>query len=87
MSRTTDAATRRLIAAGELLYGARWQSALARAMGCPQGVISMALSGARPPTPRTMRLLATALGRESERLRKSASTLDRLRAEIERDTG
>lgn len=73
----------RLERAGRLLYGDRWQSPLARAMGVRQSVIGMALSGDRPPTPETMRLLKAALDKESRRLKSAAGELEKLRKEIE----
>lgn len=81
----TDPCTGRLETAGKVLYGERWQSPLAQAMGVRQSVFSMALSGERPPTDYTMKKLAAALGREGRRLHAAAATIDSLRAVIEQD--
>lgn len=81
----TDPYTRRLETAGKLLYGERWQSPLARAMGVRQSVISMALSGERPPTDDTMKKLAVALGRESKRMSAAVENIDRMRALVEHE--
>lgn len=78
---------RRLAAAGELLYGPRWQSALARATGMAQSAISMIVSGERAVTDDVQRKLADALGREAGRLRGAAGMVDRLRHEIEKAIG
>ncbi|MBX9830225.1 MAG: hypothetical protein K2Y27_35170 [Xanthobacteraceae bacterium] len=74
---------RRLAAAGELLYGPRWQSPLARAAGIPQSLLSMIVTGERPMTADARNRIAAALKTEATRLRTSADKLDKLRAQIE----
>jgi transcriptional regulator with XRE-family HTH domain len=83
----SDTGARRLTAAGELLYGDRWQRRLAQQMGISVALLSMIVSGDRPTTDDVQRKLAAALKREAGRLRSSADKLDRLRAEIDAELG
>jgi hypothetical protein len=74
-----DPRTRRIVAAGRLLFGERWQSPLARVMGVSQSILTKAADGTRPPTEATMAALDAALDREAARLRATADKIDRLR--------
>jgi hypothetical protein len=79
MRALTDPRSRRLAAAGRLLFGDRWQSALARAMGVSQSILTKAVDGTRPPTDDTMSKLDAALDREAAQIRATADKIDRLR--------
>ena len=79
----TSPDARRLAAAGEMLYGPRWQSPLARAAGIPQSLLSMISGGARPMTDDVRRRIVAALKTEAARLRLTADKLDRLLTDIE----
>lgn len=65
----------RIILGGETLYGARWQSALARAAKVPQSLLAMIAAGERDPTDGVYEKVARALIRESDRVRKSADRI------------
>ena len=52
--------------ATEVMYGARWQSALARAADVPQSLLAMIAAGDREPTDDVYRKVANALISESD---------------------
>jgi hypothetical protein len=76
---------RRIIAAGEVLYGAKWQSPLGRAAGVPQSLLAMIVSGVREPTDNVCERIAGALIDEAARLRKAADRLDEIGRKMKSD--
>lgn len=82
--RPTDRAAR-IAWAGRLLYGERWQRALGRELGLSSAQMSYIVSGERRVTTEVEQQLMAVLKRESTRLRKSASELDKIVKLIESD--
>lgn len=80
-----SARARRIMEAGRLLYGDRWQSALSRASGISQSYLAMIASGERPVTDDVDGKVAHALAREADRLRDVALKLDEIALRILRN--
>ena len=73
----------RIVAAGETLAGGpRWQSALSRATGISQSYLSAIATGDRPVTDEVEDKVVAALGREIERLGKTANKLSEIQGRI-----
>jgi hypothetical protein len=73
---------KRIIAAGEVLYGGRWQSSLGRAAGVPQSLLAMIASGEREPTDNVYERVSSALISEAVRLRKVSNKIDEMAANM-----
>jgi hypothetical protein len=76
---------RRLIDAGEVLAGERWQSALSRAAGVSQSYLAMIATGDRPVTDEVEYKIAAGLMKEADRLRLTAKKLDYIAGTILRN--
>jgi hypothetical protein len=66
---------KRLIRAGDALFGDRWHTAMARATGLSQTYITIMASGARPVTDEVEKVLLKTLQQERKRLRAVSSEL------------
>ncbi|MEH2512245.1 hypothetical protein V1291_003599 [Nitrobacteraceae bacterium AZCC 1564] len=73
---------RRVIAAGQVLAGDRWQTALSRASGVSQQLMSFIASGDREVTDEVDRKVAAALIAEAEKGRKAAGKLEEIAGRI-----
>jgi hypothetical protein len=75
---------RRIVDAGKLLAGPRWQSALSRASGggISQSYLAMIASGDRPVTDEVEDKVVAALDNEIARLSKTAKHLAEIRDRI-----
>jgi plasmid maintenance system antidote protein VapI len=73
MAKTNAACVARIVAAGECLYGKRWQSAMARSIGISKQLMSFIVAGDRPVTDDVEDQVVEALNREIERLDKTAT--------------
>lgn len=82
MPQQLSARAKRLIRAGEALFGAgRWHTAMARATGLSQTYITIMANGARPVTDEAERVLLRTLQQERKRLKAVSAEL----AEINED--
>jgi plasmid maintenance system antidote protein VapI len=82
MAKTNTARVARIAAAGEALYGKRWQSAMARSIDISKQMLSFILAGDRPLTDDVEEKVVAALGREIERLGKTATKLQEIQGRI-----
>jgi hypothetical protein len=72
----------RIKAAGIALYGERWQSAMARSIGISKQLLSFVVTGDRQVTDDVEDRVVAALGREIERLGKTAAKLEEIQGRI-----
>jgi hypothetical protein len=82
MSKANAARVARIVAAGEALYGKRWQSAMARSIDISKQLMSFIVAGDRPVTDDVEDQVVEALNREIERLHKTAHKLVEIKARI-----
>lgn len=82
MAKTNTARVARIVAAGEALYGKRWQSAMARSIGVSKQLPSFIVAGDRPVTDDVENRVVEALGREIERLGKTTHKLMEIQGRI-----
>jgi hypothetical protein len=89
MAKKNAARVARIVAAGEAVYGKRWQSAMAQSIGISKQMMSFILTGRRPVTDNVEDQVVEALGREIERLGKTATKLMEIQGRIlaARETG
>lgn len=78
----TERRAERLVRAGQLLYGDRWQSALAEATGLSQQLMAKIAAGDRAVTDETEAALLRALLIERDRRASALEELDRLIEEM-----
>ena len=82
MAKNNAARVARIVAAGEALYGKRWQSAMARSIGVSKQLMSFIVAGDREVTDEVEDRVVDALGREIERLGKTANKLSEIQGRI-----
>jgi plasmid maintenance system antidote protein VapI len=82
MAKNNAARVARIAAAGEALYGERWQSAMARSIGISKQLMSFILSGYRPLTDDVEDKVVAALGREIDLLGKTTHKLMEIQGRI-----
>jgi len=75
----------RLIRAGEILFGARWHAAMARATGLSQTYVVLMSFGSRQVTDQVEATLLATLQAERKRLRAVSSDIAAIIAEIKED--
>lgn len=84
---------KRLVRAGEALYGSRWQTTMAAASraavgkdeGWSQTYVALMASGARPVTDQAQRVLKLTLQHERKRLREVSAVLADITQEMNDD--
>jgi hypothetical protein len=82
MSKSNAARVARIVAAGEALYGERWQSAMVRSIGISKQLMSFIISGDRQVTDDVEDKVIEALSGEIERLGKTADKLMEIQGRI-----
>jgi hypothetical protein len=82
MAKTNAARVARIVAAGEALYGKRWQTAMAESIGISKQLLNFIVAGDRQVTDKVEDQVVEALSREIERLGKTANKLSEIQGRI-----
>jgi len=81
-----DRRAERIVEAGCLLYGDRWQRKLATAAGLSHQIVSCLSTGTKQVTDRVEKKVAAALELEIKRLGKTSAALQAIRREMVKKT-
>jgi hypothetical protein len=84
MANKLNAGARRIVNAGEAIYGGEWRTKMAASIGISKQLLAFIAKGDRPVTDDVERKVAAALGREADRLRAVARKIDEIAGKMEK---